>query len=227
MTLHFTVTLLLSACAVCDDAAPADSRGKDVEVEASAPLALDGYCPVTVVDESRWRRGDEQFTAVHEGCLYQFAGEDEQQTFLKSPTQYTVALEGYDIVRYADSGALVAGRRNFGLFLDSIYLLADEASRVKYENDPQRYSDAAKELAKLAKETGFSLRQRAAAQARDFTAEVALTQFDRDGDKRLAPDELAASIQAIKVLAAAFDTDGDGALSEAELAAAIERFSRP
>jgi YHS domain-containing protein len=224
MTSSLAVLLLLSACPAGDDAVPADTGEAKSEVKELARLVLDGYCPVTVVDGNRWQKGDERFSAVHGGCRYWFAGEDEKKAFLKAPESYLVVAEGHDIVRYVDTGILVEGRRNFGVFMDGIYLLANAESRARFENDPQRYTDAAKELTKLANDTGYSLRERALSQSRELTAETAIKQFDRDQNKHLDASEISASMEVVRLLASAFDTDGDGALSEIELAAAIERL---
>lgn len=106
------------------------------------PLALDGYCPVTVIEGNAWRKGDPRFGAVHRGRTYLFTSAESQRRFLERPDYYSPVFAGFDPVRYLETGELVAGKRNFGVFYDTMYLFADQASRDKFERDPVRYSGA-------------------------------------------------------------------------------------
>jgi hypothetical protein len=106
------------------------------------PVALDGYCPVTVVEGNAWRKGDPRYGAVHRGRTYLFTGPEQQRQFLSRPDYYSPVFSGFDPVRYVETGQLVDGKRNFGVFYDTMYLFADEAGRARFESDPQRYSGA-------------------------------------------------------------------------------------
>jgi YHS domain-containing protein len=106
------------------------------------PIALDGYCPVTVIEGNAWQKGDPRFGAVHRGRTYLFASFDSQQRFLANPDYYSPVFSGYDPVKYLETGELVSGKRNYGVFYDTMYLFADEMSRSRFESDPQRYSGA-------------------------------------------------------------------------------------
>lgn len=104
------------------------------------PLAMDGYCPVTLVTMQKWTKGDIRWGAVHRGRTYLLASQADQQRFLADPDRYSPALSGYDPVRFAEARQLVDGRREFGVFFGgTYYLFADEAALVKFEGQPEGY----------------------------------------------------------------------------------------
>ena len=109
-------------------------------VDASAPkfdkpLALEGFCPVTLVESKQvWKRGLPEFGAIHRGRTYLFCGPREQAAFLADPDRFSPVLSCYDPVKFFDSKQLVEGRRQFGVFMgDQIYLFADAQSRERFE----------------------------------------------------------------------------------------------
>lgn len=107
----------------------------------STPV-LEGYCPVTLIDKRSWELGDERWTVVHEGHTYLFVGQQQQQKFLKSPDLYAPLMAGHDPVRFAETGQLVPGKREFGVYVvdpGPIALFADESSLQRFEQNPGEY----------------------------------------------------------------------------------------
>lgn len=105
------------------------------------PIGLEGYCPVTLVEQQKWVKGDPQWGAIHEGRTYLFVGAEEQRKFLAGFDKYAPILSGYDPVQFVDRGTLVEGKRAHGVFYrDQIYLFADEASLQQFWSAPERFS---------------------------------------------------------------------------------------
>jgi len=99
---------------------------------------------VTLVHNRVWTPGDKRWGAVHEGRVYLFSGPEQQQQFLASPHIYAPLMEGYDPVRFAETGQLVPGRREFGLYIDDpgpIALFADEAALERFHANSNYYFD--------------------------------------------------------------------------------------
>lgn len=108
------------------------------------PLALDGYCPVTLVNDNKWTQGDKRFGIIHRGQLYLFTSEAQKQQFWKDPDLYAPILSGSDPVAFAESGQSIAGSRRHGVFFrNQIYLFTSEQSLEKFWAAPQRYADIA------------------------------------------------------------------------------------
>jgi YHS domain-containing protein len=110
---------------------------------SAAPLGLDGYCPVTLVEQEKWVKGDPKWGARHRGRLYLFISPEAQQRFLENFDKYAPALSGYDAVKYSEHGQLVDGKRAHGVFYrNQIYLFADEAALQQFWAAPERYATA-------------------------------------------------------------------------------------
>lgn len=105
-------------------------------------FALDGYCPVALVEQRAWVLGDRKWGAVHDERVYLFSSPEAQHKFLANPEVFAPLWAGYDFVRYAESGQLVPGRREFGLYIDEpgpIALFADEAALVRFHANSGYY----------------------------------------------------------------------------------------
>jgi len=108
------------------------------------PIGLDGFCPVTLANESKWIKGDVKFGAIHRGRTYLFVGQTEQQQFLAQPDVFSPVLSGFDPVRFVESGDLVQGHRSHGVFFGKqIYLFESEESLQRFWAAPHRYAASA------------------------------------------------------------------------------------
>ena len=116
---------------------------------AAPPLALDGFCPVTVIDQTEWTMGDPNYGVVHLGRLYLFTGKAEREKFLADPVPYTPMLNGIDVVRFFEDRQVVQGKREFGVVdpdHNRIFLFADAESQHHFEMVFDRYVDSAIEV---------------------------------------------------------------------------------
>jgi len=113
--------------------------------DSPAPLALDGFCPVSLAAvPPQWKKGEKRFGAVHRGRTYLFTGAEEQRRFLADPDGFTPVLSGADPVIFSREGRLVDGRRAHGIFFGrQVYLFADENTLEEFWQAPQRYARSA------------------------------------------------------------------------------------
>lgn len=110
------------------------------EPENPMPLGLEGYCPVTLVEKSKWIEGRAQYGVRHRGRTYLFAGVEQQQAFLADPDRYAPALSGDDPVMALDGGKSTPGQRRYGVFYQSrVYLFATPETRDAFLADKDRY----------------------------------------------------------------------------------------
>jgi thiol-disulfide isomerase/thioredoxin/YHS domain-containing protein len=123
------------------------------------PVALDGFCPVRLVEGRQWVYGDRRWGVIHRGRTYLFSGPDEQARFFADPDRYAPVLSGNDVVLAVERGQLVAGMREYGVFFaDKIYLFADRATLEKFEKDPNQYVDAIQQIARANSLPGRQIR---------------------------------------------------------------------
>lgn len=106
----------------------------------SPPLGLDGYCPVTLINNIVWKRGDLAFGTSHKGRTYLFASAAKQAEFLKSPDRFAPILSGNDPYFAAQGTAMIAGSREFGIvFRGQVMLFASPESLKKFSSEPEKY----------------------------------------------------------------------------------------
>jgi len=123
-----------------------------IPVSQAPPIALDGFCPVTLrevfdrnsTDRAAWTKGDRRFGAIHNGRTYLFASAEQQQKFLANPDTYAPVLAGCDPVLFAERGQMVDGKRAYGLVTADrqIYLFADETNLNRFKQAPGNYAGA-------------------------------------------------------------------------------------
>ncbi len=137
------VTVRVGTITFCTkEPAPETYPQTTVQAARSVNAGLDGYCPVTLIDQRVWKRGNTQWGAEHEGQTYIFAGSTQQKKFLRDPHIYGPLLQGCDLVEYAETGAMIPGRRECGLYLDGpgpIALFSSEANLEKYHTNYSYY----------------------------------------------------------------------------------------
>ncbi len=115
-----------------------------VHVEDQLPVGLDGFCPVKLIENSEWVKGDERWGIVHRGRTYLFASADAKGRFWDDPDRYAPILSGNDPVEFAEGGGLVAGSRRHGVFFrNQVYLFTDEDSLQRFWSSPQHFADIA------------------------------------------------------------------------------------
>lgn len=116
---------------------------------AKPDLAMQGFCAVTVIKENRWVVGKPEFGVIHLGKLYLFSSQHAMGSFLADPAPYTPVLNEIDVIRFFEERKIVKGKREFGV-LDPIhnrmFFFADEAALKHFENEYERYADAALEV---------------------------------------------------------------------------------
>ena len=120
---------------------PEPPRASGAAPRANPPLALDGYCAVSLTEKERWVRGNPRFGVIHEGRTYLFAGPEEARRFYNDPDRYAPVASGNDVVLLAERGERVPGRREHGAWYEGrVYLFASEDSYSKFAADPRRYA---------------------------------------------------------------------------------------
>jgi YHS domain-containing protein/thioredoxin-related protein len=117
---------------------------ENIKPRASPLLGLDGFCPVQLVDNSRWEPGKRAWGAIHRGRTYLFAGMEERTRFLANPDRYAPVNSGDDVVLSLDQGQSVPGHREHGVqFEGHVYLFASEATLDKFQSNRHYYADRA------------------------------------------------------------------------------------
>lgn len=136
---------------MADPVAPFDGAGQiDQAPEPTPPtpdFALSGNCPVTLLTDSQWVKGDKDWGCVHRGRVYIFASEAKLKTFLAAPDDYSPILAGFDPVDFCDRGELNEGQESLGVFMSKsgqqkVVLFHSAENRAKFQEEPKKYMEA-------------------------------------------------------------------------------------
>ena len=118
--------------------APARAQGSK-----SPGPALDGYCPVCLVEARKWEKGSPAHKAVFDGQTYQFPNDAIKQKFVANPAKYVPALGGDCIVCYVKLAKRVPGKTEHAArYDDRIFLFPADEQRQAFLKDPAAFADA-------------------------------------------------------------------------------------
>jgi YHS domain-containing protein len=127
-----------------------DARAPQEDLPEPFPAALAGYCPVSILDESRWVRGKEEHAVDFDGHRYLLAGPDQRQKFLSDPTRYVPALGGDCVVSLRDDGQRIEGSVYHAVIHRSRqYLFPSAAQKERFKQNPAAYENVDLGLAGL------------------------------------------------------------------------------
>jgi YHS domain-containing protein len=110
--------------------------------DASVPLALDGYCPVSMFKRSELIRGADDQCCVYKERRYQFISASDREAFIQNPKKFLPSEEGFCVVTWAESHRRAQGSIEFpALFGDYLFLFASDDARQRFLQDPERFVD--------------------------------------------------------------------------------------
>lgn len=124
-------------------------------------VAMDGFCAVSILENTKWVSGNKQYGAIHLGKLYLFDSAEHQAKFLANPEQYTPALGGLDVVRFIDGREEVEGIREYGVaHRGRLFFFSSEDSLKRFFQSPDQYSVPAQQIMRqaMARATDTKLR---------------------------------------------------------------------
>lgn len=110
--------------------------------QTTPAVALEGYCPITLVEHKSWQKGNKEFGCIHRGKLYLFCCASHRDRFLQFPDRFAPMLSGYDPVIFAEEQRLVEGKREHGVFASGrVYMFANEETLKQFYASLDRYTD--------------------------------------------------------------------------------------
>ena len=110
--------------------------------EGDGEVALAGYCPVSLLKEQKLIRGRPDLTVEHDGRVFRFASEAEQQAFRRKPDAFAPANDGRCPVSQVDRGDFRPGDPRWGVvYRGHLFLFKDLSGRDRFVKDPERYAN--------------------------------------------------------------------------------------
>jgi thioredoxin-related protein/YHS domain-containing protein/ElaB/YqjD/DUF883 family membrane-anchored ribosome-binding protein len=137
---------------------PALAPSATVMAAGTYPVAMGGYCPVTLATEKKWKKGQPQFGVMHRRRTFLFASEIEQKKFLLEPDRFSPVMTGYDPVKFMQTGELVDGSPAYSLtYRKQVYLFTSDAALKSFWQNPAQFNEGLRQ-AMTQQERGTQLR---------------------------------------------------------------------
>lgn len=105
-------------------------------------LLLDGYSPVSLLNDKKWIKGTEEFAVQFEGQWYLLTSAAEVKAFQAKPENYVPQFMGCDPVLVWDASRVpaVRGLTRFAAFYDDqLYLFSTAENRDLFKKSPDKY----------------------------------------------------------------------------------------
>ncbi|MDR0328204.1 MAG: DUF255 domain-containing protein [Planctomycetaceae bacterium] len=114
------------------------------KMTVEVPLALEGFCPVTLSTEERWVSGNPAYCTMYQGHIFRFATPEAVAAFARNPANYVPIALGEDIVQMVDRNKRVNGNRNFGVcYHGRVFLFSSQESLSAFSERPDFYAEIA------------------------------------------------------------------------------------
>ena len=108
-----------------------------------SPLALEGYCPVSLKTMNKWVTGNPSIQSVFDGHTYYFANEQGKKMFVADPAKYVPVLGGDCVVSLVKMHQRVPGNIRYAtIHYGRLFLFNNEQAKKMFTADPKVYADA-------------------------------------------------------------------------------------
>lgn len=105
--------------------------------------ALEGYCPVCLVNMQKWVVGRPEFLQDYDGHQYLFPGAKQRDMFRADPAKYAPVLGGNDVVEFSHSGRRLPGNVRLGATYEGRhYFFASDANKQAFSASPTQFANA-------------------------------------------------------------------------------------
>ena len=121
---------------------PVVKREPATQPEATKVVkGLGGYCPVTLSEKRKWKKGDAELKFEFKGITYYMVSERELEEFTKSPFKYAPRMLGCDPVVLTETSRAVPGKTRYGAFFDDqLFLFSTSENRSRFREKPLQYT---------------------------------------------------------------------------------------
>jgi YHS domain-containing protein len=115
---------------------------QDASGKHSIPnLALEGNCPVCLVEMQKQVEGSQDYQSAHDGRIYLFPGQKQKEMFDADPEKYIPAYGGKCVVCQVESGKAGPGKaEHFTVHDQRLFLFPSDKVKGMFDRNPQKYA---------------------------------------------------------------------------------------
>lgn len=105
--------------------------------------AMQGFCPVTILEEGEWKKGEESLTSTYDNRTYYFASEEAKEKFEKDPPRYVPALGGDCTICLVNVGKRIPGNVYHSVkHKGRLFLFPQDPTMEAFKANPEKFEDA-------------------------------------------------------------------------------------
>jgi YHS domain-containing protein len=105
--------------------------------------AMNSYCPVTILDDGKWEKGNTRLQTTYDNRIYYFSNNTAKQKFDANPPKYIPALGGDCIVCIVNVNQRIAGSVFYSVrHKNRLYLFPQNKSKKLFTDNPEKFEDA-------------------------------------------------------------------------------------
>ncbi len=124
--------------------APAGSNqreGSGPRGHQSAKVAMEGYCPVCIIDLRKWIKGKPEYATTYDGKTYLFPSQEVKDKFLANPVKYIPALGGDCTVCLNKMQQRQPGNiRHATFYQDRLFLFPSNKEKGMFKANPEAFA---------------------------------------------------------------------------------------
>jgi YHS domain-containing protein len=107
-----------------------------------AKPAMEGYCPVCIVDMKKWVAGNANFQSTFDGQAYLFPGQEQKAAFDANPTKYVPVLAGDCVVALMKMNQRVPGNiRHAAINNGRLFLFSNEMAKQEFTDNEAAFAN--------------------------------------------------------------------------------------
>jgi len=106
------------------------------------PLALNGFCSVSLRERQEWLLGSERNQLNFDGQIYWFVNQRQRAIFAANPQRYLPALGGDCVVTFAETSNRTRANPQYGILHNQrLFFFRSQVEQEKFRADPSRYDN--------------------------------------------------------------------------------------
>ncbi len=134
-----SITAIAGTALVTPDIRASALKG-DNQSRKEKPVALAGFCVVSLVCDRKLVAGRAEHSVTHEGRIYRFSNPLMSERFRKEPQRFIPANDGHCPVTQVEHGLKKPGDPRFGVLLRGrLFLCASTEHRQRFLDDPASF----------------------------------------------------------------------------------------
>ncbi len=113
------------------------------EVAKGQTKAMNGFCPVTILDNAKWEKGDTALKTTYDKRTYYFVNKEAKAKFDKFPPKYVPALGGDCIICLINVNKRIEGSVFYSVrHKDRLYLFPGDVAKKEFKDEPEKFENA-------------------------------------------------------------------------------------